>query len=85
MAPLPEFRVKPAPPFAIVGIDHTGVLFPCDLPGKFYVLLFTCAAVRAVHLELVDSLTVKDTLLALRRLAATHGVVIYSAAYLLVC
>ena len=80
VAPLPELRVKPAPPFAIVGIDHTGALFCCDLPGKFYVLLFTCAVVRAVHLELVDSLSVKDTLLALRRFAARRGVpsVIYS-------
>ena len=37
-------------------------------------LLFTCAVVRAVHLELVDSLSVKDTLLALRRFAARRGV-----------
>ena len=62
MAPLPALQVKPAPSFAIVGIDHTGALFCCDLPGKFYVLLFTCAVVRVIHLELVDLISVKDTL-----------------------
>ena len=74
MAPLPEDRVTEAPPFAVTGIDHAGPLFCADAPGKkFYVLLFTCAVVRAVHLELVESLSQKETDLALRRFIARRG------------
>ena len=46
--------VKPAEPFAVAGVDHDG---PSLLlwPGKeLYVLLFTCAVVRAMHLELAS-------------------------------
>lgn len=80
-APLPEFRVKPAPAFSTVGIDHAGPLYSSDHPGvKHYILLFTCAVIRAVHLELVDSLSSKDTMLALRRFCSRRGLpaIIYS-------
>lgn len=81
MAPLPRLRVTQAPPFNVTGIDHAGPLYCSDSAGmKFYVLLFTCAVIRAVHLELVRSLTCDETLLALRRFAARRGFpsVIYS-------
>ena len=75
MAPLPEERVNEAPPFSVTGLDHAGPLYCVDFPGKkFYILLFTCAVVRAVHLELVDSLAQTDTTLALRRFCARRGV-----------
>ena len=75
-APLPSLRVTKSPPFSVVGIDHTGVLYCADLPGKkLYILLITCAVVRAVHLELVDSLNAKDVALALRRMFARRGLV----------
>ena len=47
---------------------------------KYWVLLFTCGVVRAVHLELVDALSTYDTVLAFRRLVARRGLpkVIYS-------
>ncbi|GAB1607210.1 hypothetical protein Ahia01_001004300, partial [Argonauta hians] len=52
-APLPAVRVKPTSPFSITGLDHGGPLYCCDMPGdKFYILLFTCAVTRALHLEL---------------------------------
>ena len=74
MAPLPEMRVKQAPPFSVTGLDHGGPLYCCDFAGvKFYVLLFTCAVVRAVHLELVNSLSCEATILALRRFFARRG------------
>ena len=73
-APLPELRITPSPPFSVVGIDHTGVLFCSDFPNKkFYILLATCAVIRAVHLELVESLNTQDVVLALRRLFARRG------------
>ena len=80
-APLPELRVQKAPPFTVSGVDYAGPLFCCDLPKKkLYILLFTCAVVRAVHLELTDSLTLKDFMLALRRFTARRGLpsIIYS-------
>ena len=74
MAPLPRLRVTQAPVFAVVGIDHAGPLYCCDTGGsKFYILLFTCAVVRAVHLELVTALSAEATLAAIRRFAARRG------------
>ena len=80
-APLPKDRVTQAPPFNITGIDHFGPLYCTDFSKKkFYVLLFTCAVVRAVHLELVDSLNAFDALLAMRRFMSRRGLpaIIYS-------
>ena len=74
MPPLPDLRVKQAVPFAITGLDHAGPLYCCDFPGKkFSILLFTCAVIRAIHLELVESVSASETMLALRRLAARRG------------
>ena len=73
-APLPALRVTPAPAFSVTGLDHCGPLYCCDCPGKkFYILLFTCAVVRAIHLELVESVSCKDTMLALRRFFSRRG------------
>ena len=78
--PLPEERVKYVRPFNAVGIDFTGSITVCnpsdseDLPIKVYVCLFTCTVTRAVHLELCDSLTTEEFLLALRRFCAKFGV-----------
>ena len=74
VAPLPELRVKSAPPFTVTGLDFAGPLFCADFPSKkFYILLFTCAVVRAVHLELTDSMSLYDCLLAVRRFIARRG------------
>ena len=67
-APLPSLRIKEAPVFSVCGMDFAGPLFCVDYPGcKFYILLITCAVVRAVHLELVTSLSQFDCLLAFHR------------------
>ena len=74
MSPLPDLRVTQSFPFAVTGLDHAGPLYCCDFPRKkFWVLLFTFGVIRAVHLELVESLSTEQTLLALRRLAASRG------------
>ncbi|XP_066956312.1 uncharacterized protein [Macrobrachium rosenbergii] len=74
VAPLPELRVKSAPPFSVTGLDFAGPLFCVDLPSKkFYILLFTCAVIRSLHLELTDSLSMLDCLLAIRRFTARRG------------
>lgn len=69
VAPLPEFRVSEAPPFTFVDIDFAGPLFCGDVPQcKFYICLFSCAVIHAVHLELTDFLSAVDFLLALNSL-----------------
>ena len=74
MPPLPADRVSQAFPFAVSGLDHAGPLFCCDNPRKkYWVVLFTCAVVRSVHLELVKSLSTPETVLALRRFATRRG------------
>ena len=74
MALLPEMRVKHAPPFSVTGLDHGGPLNCCDFAGKkLYVLLFTCAVIIAVHLELVESLSCESTAMALRRFISRRG------------
>ena len=74
IAPLPSFRVTAAPPFSIVGLDFAGPLYCSDFPGhKFYLLLFTCAVIRGVHLEITDSLALPDCVLAVRRFISRRG------------
>lgn len=74
IAPLPALRVKEAPVFTVIGIDFAGPVYCLEFPNrKLYILLFTCAVVRAVHLELTDSLSLPDFMLALRRFVARRG------------
>jgi hypothetical protein len=73
VAPLHKMRVTEARTFSIVGMDHAGPLYCADVSGKFYILLFTCAVTRAVHLELVQSLNLQDCMSAIRRFIARRG------------
>lgn len=77
---LPEFRVDESPPFSHVGVDFAGPLIVSDKTqqvdqdtSKCYVCLFTCASTRAVHLELVENLTVEAFIRAFRRFCARRG------------
>ncbi|GFS51880.1 integrase catalytic domain-containing protein [Trichonephila clavipes] len=54
------------------GIDLAGTLFLKD-GRKVWITLFTCAVYRAIHLELVNSLTSDAFLLALRCFIARRG------------
>ena len=57
---LPEFRTEVSCPFQYVGVDFAGPL-KCMVgktkEEKAYVLIFTCATLRAVHLELTRTQT----------------------------
>ena len=80
-APLPRDRVTMAPAFSVTGIDFAGPVYCLDFPDKkFYICLMVCGVVRAVHLELTDSLSSEDFVLAFRRFSALHRVpsVVYS-------
>ena len=76
--PLPEGRVSRNLPFSVTGVDYLGPCFVRDdssaTTRKVWICLFTCAAVRAVHLEVVESLTTEDFIYCLRRFFATRGV-----------
>ncbi|XP_035221051.1 uncharacterized protein LOC118193987 [Stegodyphus dumicola] len=72
MAPLPPDRCREAFPFENSGIDYAGPLYVKSGRelSKTYVLLFTCAVNRAVHLELTADLSTEKFLLAFRRFIA---------------
>jgi len=80
-APLPEDRVKDAMVFEIIGVDLAGPLF---LKGKqkkkAWIVLFTCAVYRCIHLELVKSLSTEAFMDAFSRFVAIRGrpAVVYS-------
>ena len=69
---LPLNRVRDAGVFEVVGVDFAG---PIYLKGgkKAWICLLTCAVYRAVHLELVTSLSTASFLMALRRHIARRG------------
>ncbi|GBN34990.1 hypothetical protein AVEN_206089-1 [Araneus ventricosus] len=71
---LPTKRVKDAAVFEVVGVD---LIDPLYINGA---LLYTCALYRALHLELVSSLSTDVFLLSLRRFVARRGIpqIIYS-------
>ncbi|KFD67379.1 hypothetical protein M514_11047, partial [Trichuris suis] len=75
MAPLPGDRITPAFPFERTGVDFAGLLYVKRGNGsrKAYICLFTCMTIRAIHLELVQNMSVEHFLLALRRFIARRG------------
>ena len=64
--PLPAGRVAKAKPFQVCGVDYSGALSVKSNDGliKAYIVLFTCAITRAIHLEVVYSLSEEDFLRA---------------------
>ena len=74
---LPSFRVDNCTPFLTTGVDYTGALNITDSDTgearKVYVVLFTCANTRAVHLELAIDLTADTFLNVFRRFVARRS------------
>jgi hypothetical protein len=62
-APLPVSRSSYSFPFTVTGIDFTGAFTlrgPKEGPKverPVFILLFTCASTRAIHLEVVEDMT----------------------------
>ena len=76
MADLPRSRVTPdQPPFTCVGIDYFGPFLVRQKRSlvKRYGAIFTCLALRAVHLEISHTLDTDSFILALRRFIARRG------------
>lgn len=70
--PLPPDRVERVASFEVTGVDLAGPLF-LKSKEKAWVVLFTCAVYRAVHFELVTSLSTEAFLQAVRRMTARRG------------
>ncbi|KRZ81507.1 hypothetical protein T08_10118, partial [Trichinella sp. T8] len=75
MNDLPIDRVTVAAPFERIGIDFAGPVYikMRNNHVKTYICLFTCMVTRAIHLELVTSMTTKQFLNAFHRFAARRG------------
>ncbi|GIY14937.1 reverse transcriptase [Caerostris darwini] len=69
---LPLVRVRESAIFEITGIDLCGPLL-LKPRGKAWIVLFTCAVYRAVHLEPLTSLSTESFMQALRRFIARRG------------
>ena len=75
--PLPKCRLEEAPPFTVTGVDFTGTLCYANEHSKLnkcYIVLFTCAVTRNVHLELVTDLSTAAFIRAFRRFTSRRSV-----------
>ena len=79
IADLPSYRVCSEYPFENTGLDYAGPLLVTDLysddstMNKSYILLFTCATTRCIHLELTPDMSTPALILALRRFLSRKG------------
>ena len=75
MADLPVERVNPSPPFSSIGIDCFGPFTVKDYRSerKRWGLLATCLYSRAVHVELLQDMTMDSLINALRNLISIRG------------
>lgn len=79
MGELPALRVQQAFPFHNVGVDYAGpILAKYGNPRskiliKTYLALFVCMATKAIHIEVVTSLSTQDFLAAFHRFVSRRG------------
>ncbi|CAG7832296.1 unnamed protein product [Allacma fusca] len=86
MADLPAAQVVPSRPFTHVGVDFAGPIILRDSYSrsskthKAYICVYVCFATKAVHLEMVSSLSTEAFLSAFRRFSSSRGLpaVLYS-------
>jgi hypothetical protein len=71
-APLPSNRITMKRAFEVTGVDLAGPLVAKDMK-KMWIVIYTCAVYRAVHLELVTSLSTDAFIMSLRRFIARRG------------
>ena len=77
---LPKSRVTEGLPFQFTGVDLAGPVYTRMKDGtgvkyqKMYICLYTCAVVRAVHLEVVEHQTVSSFLQSFRRFISRRGI-----------
>ncbi|XP_050315300.1 uncharacterized protein LOC126749647 [Anthonomus grandis grandis] len=80
MGNLPDFRVTQNRPFYNVGVDYCGPFLIKDRStrnyktSKAWLCLFVCLSVKAIHLELVSSLSTEAFIATLRRFFSRRGI-----------
>jgi Integrase zinc binding domain len=79
-APLPMDRCSFSQPFDVTGLDFAGPFYLKETKDKAWMCLFTRAVTRAVHLELVRSMSTPCFLMALERFFSRRAIprIIYS-------
>ncbi|XP_061724856.1 uncharacterized protein LOC133530807 [Cydia pomonella] len=72
---LPAERANYSAPFTYTGMDYFGPILVMENGQmiKRWICLYTCLAVRAIHMEVVKDLTAEECLLAMRRFISTRG------------
>ncbi|XP_073966911.1 uncharacterized protein [Choristoneura fumiferana] len=79
MADLPKYRVTPARPFLLSGVDFAGPLEVKEwrsrkpMIHKGYVCIFICMSTKAIDLQLVSDLSSKEFINALKRFISRRG------------
>jgi hypothetical protein len=76
MASLPAERLQPSePPFTFVGLDCFGpfVVKSGRTERKRYGCIYTCLTIRAIHLEVLDTMDTDSFLNGFRRFVARRG------------
>ena len=78
---LPTYRLSTEFAFQTTGLDFAGPLYVKDICGKdstmhkAYILLFTCATTRNIHLELTPSMEAPSVIRTLKRFLARRGII----------
>lgn len=80
MADLPPDRISTEPPFTNVGIDVFGPWMVTSrrtrggvANSKRWAVIFTCLSIRAVHIELIESMDTSSFINAFRRFVSVRG------------
>jgi transposase InsO family protein len=78
MAPLPEHRMGPTPPFFSTAVDLFGPLpiigsVNKRTTGKAWGVIFVCTSTSLSHVEVAESYSTESFLMAVRRFMALHG------------
>ena len=79
MAPFPRVRVTPSRAFTTTSVDYAGPVLTkaqnirTTKTFKSYIAVFVCMSTKAVHLELVSSLSSEAFKAALRRFVGRRG------------
>ena len=78
MAPLTDNRLTPAPVFNTTSLDLFGPFTVKDTVKKrtemkIWGMIFTCAATRAIHIDITDSYSTDSILQTLRKFTALRG------------
>ncbi|UYV84483.1 hypothetical protein LAZ67_X002352 [Cordylochernes scorpioides] len=70
--PIPATRIGSTPAFGVIGVDIAGPLTE-TVGKKIWVVLYTCAVYRSVHLELTKTESTEGFLDTFRRFVARRG------------